>query len=83
MHVELALEGLEDDVEDAVGVEVEEADDGLDDLHDLDGRHRRQVLVQLRHQLRVALGLFAEQVVLLLLVAARSWYVLVMMRCYY
>lgn len=32
MHVELALEGLEDDVEHAVGVQVEEADDGLDHL---------------------------------------------------
>ena len=27
VHVELALEGLEDDVEHAVGVQVEEADD--------------------------------------------------------
>ena len=32
VHVELALEGLEDDVEHAVGVQVEEADDGLDHL---------------------------------------------------
>ena len=68
VHVELALEGLEDDVEHAVGVEVEEADDGLDQLEHLRRRHCGQVLVQLGHQLCVALGLLAEQVVLLLLV---------------
>ena len=43
----------------------------LNHLHDLDGRHRGKVLVEFRHQLSVALGLLAEQVVLLLLVAAR------------
>ena len=35
VHVELALEGLEDDVEHAVGVQVEEADDGLDHLQNV------------------------------------------------
>ena len=35
VHVELALEGLEDDVEHAVGVQVEEADDGLDHLQNM------------------------------------------------
>ena len=79
----LALETLEDDVEDAVGVEVEVADEGLDHLDHVGGAdlerelwskkesspYRAQVLVQLRDQLGVTLGLLTEQVELLLLVA--------------
>ena len=69
--VQLALEALQDDVEDTVGVEVEVADDGLDHLEHLPragfGRHVR--LVQLGDQLGVPFGLLPKQVVLLLLVA--------------
>ena len=80
----LALEALEDDVEDAVGVEVEVTDEGLDHLDHVGGAdlerelwsekesrpYRAEVLVELRDQLGVTLGLLPEQVELLLLVAA-------------
>ena len=71
MLFQLALEALQDDVEDAVRVQVEVADDGLDDPQDLFGAgalgHVR--LVELGDQLGVAFRLLPEQVVLLLLVA--------------
>ena len=69
MLIQLTLERLEDDVQHAVGVQVEVADDALDDFQHLSGADRGEILVQLRDQLAVAFALFSEEVELLLLVA--------------
>ena len=68
MLVRLTLKTLEDNIKDTVGVEVEVADDRLDHLDDVGGRHGRQVLVELGNQLCVTLALFPKQVELLLFV---------------
>ena len=65
----LALEALEDDVQDAVRVEIEVADDGLNDLYDVRWRNGGEILVEFSNQLRVSLAFLAEQVEFLLLVA--------------
>ena len=65
----LALEALEDDVQDAVRVEIEVADDGLNDLYDVRWHNGGEILVEFSNQLRVSLAFLAEQVEFLLLVA--------------
>ena len=71
MLFQLALEALQDDVQDPVWVQVEVPDDGLDDPQDLFGAgplgHVR--LVELGDELGIAFRLLPEQVVLPLLVA--------------
>lgn len=66
------LERLEYDVEHAIRVQVEAADQRLDDLQRFGGGDGVAVLVQLSDQLRVALGLLAEQIEATLLVAVFS-----------
>merc|ERR1719376_878502 len=69
--VQLTLEALQDDVQDAVGVQVEVANDGTNDLQDFSRRPRPapQILrVQLRDQLGVTLRLLPKQIELLLFV---------------
>ena len=72
MLAQLALEGLQDYVQDSVGIQVEVSDDALDDLEYLGRADGAQILVELSDQLRVAFAFLPEQVELLLLVAARK-----------
>ena len=69
VHERVVLERLEYDVEHAIRVEVEAADERLDVLQ---YERIELTLAELAHQLAVALGLLAQQVELLLLVANKN-----------